>query len=253
MTTPNVDLVLVIDASDSMRPCIDQLRRHLRELVKPMQGHVARIRFGLVGLSASAKATGTSFRLTTLAADQENWQQSIDALYGARSGQYELFTEDPDKLIAAMDGIEVSGNEHNLLALDMALDHPWGPSSTTKRVVAMFSDEALEDGVEPGADAAELTALIDKIHRRRVKLFCALPYSNAAQALSMANGSEIEAVSDGQGLASVDFRALMTQMGKSISTSALQGGLDEKHTPEPLFGQDEWVAGSGGWNARDGG
>ena len=36
MQAINVDVVLVIDASESMRPCIDQLRKHLRELIKPM-------------------------------------------------------------------------------------------------------------------------------------------------------------------------------------------------------------------------
>ena len=103
------------------------------------------------------------------------------------------------------------------------------------------------------ARVAKLPASIDKIPLRRVKLYCALPYSEATQTLFSANGTEIEAVNGGLGLAGVAFLALMMQMGKSISASALQGGLDEKHTPEPLFGQDEWVAGSGGWNARDGG
>ena len=249
MTVTNVDLVLVIDASDSMRPCIDQLRRHLRELIKPMQGHIAKLRFGLVSLSAANVKGEHVFQVQTLAGGSD----SLDVLYGGRASQYEFFTDDADRLIGALNEIEVSANEHNLLALDIALDHPFGPSGSTKRVVAMFSDEPLEAGVDGAAGVSRMQALIDKIHRRRVKLFCALPYSEAAQELSSANGSEIEAVDGGQGLAGVDFRALLAQMGKSISVSSLQGGLNEATVAEPLFGQDAWVSGNHGWNGRDAG
>ena len=71
MSTPNVDVVLVIDASDSMRPCIDQLRRHLRELLKPMQGFVGKVRFGLVALSASISSDGVVYKVQTLAGNVE--------------------------------------------------------------------------------------------------------------------------------------------------------------------------------------
>lgn len=244
MKAPNVDLVLVIDASDSMRPCIDQLRQHLRELIKPLQGYSGKIRFGLVALSAS---TGPVYEVHTLAG---GWE-AIQYLYGGDAVQHGFFTGNPDQMLRALDKIEVSADEHNLLALDIALDFPFGPTSTTKRIVALFSDEPFEAGVERQAGTKLVDVLVDKIHKRRVKLFCAVPYSEVAQRLSEANGSEIEAVDANHGLANVDFRALLAQMGKSISVSALQGGLDEVST-RPLFGQDKWVASSGyGWNSRD--
>lgn len=246
MPAPNVDLVLVLDASDSMRPCIDQLRRHLRELIKPMQGYVGKIRFGLVSLSASSADDGQVFRVNTLAGGTD----SLGPLYAGARTQYEFFTEDPDKMVRALEQIEVSGDEHNLLALDIALDHPFGPSSTTKRIVALFSDEPLEAGIDRDSGVSKIEALIDKVHKRRVKLFCALPYSDAAQRLSEANGSEIEAVDGGAGLSGVNFKALLTQMGKSISVSALQGGLADE-TPAALFGQDSWRFGDFGWNGQD--
>jgi hypothetical protein len=246
VNAPNVDLVLVIDASDSMKPCIDQLRRHLRELVKPMQGHVGRVRFGVVSLSASDVGGSHVYRVRTLAGDEA-------PLYDGTANQFEFFTADADKVTRALDAIEVSADEHNLLALDIALDHPFGSTSDTKRVVALFSDEPLEAGIEGQAALEKLPALIDKIHKRRVKLFCALPYSEAAQQLSEANGSELEIVDAGQGggLAGVDFRALLSQMGKSISVSSLQGALSEG-PPQPLFGQDRWTVTNIGWNSQDG-
>ena len=51
-------------------------------------------------------------------------------------------------------------------------------------------------------------------------------------------------------LATVDFKALLTQMGKSISVASLQGGLEEVY-PRALFGQDTWIAGDSVWNDRD--
>ena len=251
MAPKNVDVVLVIDASDSMRPCINQLRAHLRELVKPMQGSMGKVRFGLVAVSAlrEAQGNGMVFPIETLAS--RNGQESMQALYGNASNQYELLTEDADKVIAALDAIQVQGDENNLLALDLALDHPFGPVSTTKRVVALFSDEPLETGMEAALWSHKISALVNKIHQRRVKLFCALPYSDLAQELSQANGSEIEAVDGGQGLSSVDFSALLTQMGKSISVSSMQGGLEESYE-RALFGQDRWPKGIPDPNSRDG-
>jgi hypothetical protein len=241
----NVDVVLVIDASESMRPCIDQLRKHLRELVKPMQGRVGKVRFGLVAVSASVDGGNFVYMVNTLAGGTE----SVAQLYGKGTTQYQFMSADADQVIAKLDQIQVTGDENNLLALDIALDHPFGAVSDTKRVVAMFSDEPLEAGVERDAAGQHMAAIIDKLHKRRIKLFCALPYSDLAQRLSEANGSEIEAV-DGRGLATVDFRALLTQMGKSISVSSLQGGLEEVY-PRALFGQDAWTVGGFGWNERD--
>lgn len=234
MASPTqVDLVLVIDTSVSMRPCIEQLKSHLKELIKPMQGHISRVRFGLVGMSASNKDGALIYRPQTLAGDAD----SVAWLYDG-SNQHQFLTEDADKVIACLDSLAIAGDEDNLVALDIALDHPFGPVSTTKRVVALFSDEKLEAGVQRGAIKEFIPRIVEKLHARRIKLFCAMPYSDAAQQLSEANGSEVEDVG-GQGLATVDFKALLGQMGKSISVSSLQGALEEKYE-QALFGQDQW-------------
>jgi hypothetical protein len=247
MASPaQVDLVLVIDTRSSMRPCIEQLKMHLKELIKPMQGQVGRVRFGLVGLSASAKDGAVVYVPRTLAGDTE----SIGWLYGG-DAQREFLTGDPDKVIARLDTFTVTGDEDNLVALDIALDHPFGPVSTTKRVVALFSDEKLEAGAQRTAIKEYIPRIVEKLHARRIKLFCAMPYSDAAQQLSEANGSEIEDVG-GQGLSTVDFKALLGQMGKSISVSSLQGALEEKYE-RALFDQDEWVNTNADWADSDNG
>ncbi|MEY4652500.1 MAG: hypothetical protein RI884_1081 [Pseudomonadota bacterium] len=245
MASPTqVDLVLVIDTSTSMRPCIDQLKTHLKELIKPLQGHIGRVRFGLVGLSASSKDGEIVYMPRTLAGDTE----SLGWLY-SDANQYEFLTDDTDKVIERLDSLTVTGDEDNLVALDIALDHPFGPVSTTKRVVALFSDEKLEAGAQRGAIKDYIPRLVEKLHARRIKLFCAMPYSTVAQQLSEANGSEIEDVG-GQGLTTVDFKALLGQMGKSISIASLQGALEEKYE-RALFGQDQWVRTDAQWGDSD--
>jgi hypothetical protein len=125
-----------------------------------------------------------------------------------------------------------------------------GPVATTKRVVALFSDEPLETGIKGSSTLHLIPKIIDKIHARRIKLFCAMPYSDAAQSLSEANGSEIEDVVNGGGLASVDFKALLAQMGKSISVSSLQS-TSEAHYERALFGQDKWMETDESGDTRD--
>lgn len=242
-----IDLVLVIDTSVSMRPCIELLKQHLRELIQPVQGQAAKLRFGLVGLSASSQDGSIVYRPQTLPGNND----SVSWLYDNAS-QAEFLSDDTAKVIARLDSLTVSGDEDNLLALDIALDHPFGPVASTKRVVALFSDEKLEAGVQRNASNALIPRLVEKLHARRIKLFCAMPYSNAAQQLAEANGSEIEDLAGGQGLASVDFKTLLGQMGKSISVSSLQGGLEERYE-RALFGQDKWVYRQAGWNDSDAG
>jgi hypothetical protein len=44
MPAQNVDLVFVIDSSESMQPCFDALRTHLDKIIQPMQGYVSKVR-----------------------------------------------------------------------------------------------------------------------------------------------------------------------------------------------------------------
>lgn len=245
-TQPNVDIVLVLDSSDSMRPCFDQLRRHLRDLITPMQGLISRMRFGLVALSA-----GRVYRVETLVPGNPR-ENCVDILYSNETGQQEFFTDSPDRMIAALRALTPAGDEDNLLALDIALDFPFGPVATTKRFVTLFSDEPLESGITGTSRFDQIPSLVEKLNQRRVKLFCVMPLSDGAQRLSEANGAEFEAVDGGNGLSSVDFKRLLSQMGKTISVSSLQSVTEEKYR-RALFGQDQWGHGDtwDGWAIAD--
>ena len=238
-----VDLVFVIDSSASMRPCLKGLAAHLGEILRPLQGQAMEVRFGLVASSCGKGDSGNRvYSLTTLAA---SWQETFDVLYkSGSSAQGDLFTSDPDQFSRRLDEVSVEGNENHLFALDCALDFPFRPVATTRRVVALFSDEKIEDGMlDEGEAELMIPKLIEKLTARRILLFGSLPGSPALDSIGSADGAQIEPVSGGDGLASVNFGKLLAQMAKTISVCSLQG--DEGSYQKALYGQDTFVAGSG--------
>ena len=248
MPAPNVDLVLVVDTSESMKNCFDQLRQHLGSLLTPMQGNVSKVRYGLVGLSASKSGPGIVYRVNFL---RGPWDYK---LYKRGPNDPDLrneyFTENPGEIKQALANLVPSGDEDMLLALDIAADLPFGPNSNTKRVMALFSDEPFEQGVSGSNNNHLIPALREKLMARHIQLFAAIPEGHAANELAETDRSEIEFINGGGGLKDVDFSRLLTQMGKSISGSSLQA-VSEPPYQRALFGQDQWVAGEG-WSDTDG-
>jgi len=240
MPSPNVDIVFVLDASGSMKPCFNQLREHLKVILKPLQGTVSKVRYGLVAQYAS----GNSYQQVYFHQFLNGSNLScLQGLYSRSPNdpdpRNEYFTDDPDKLISALSSIVPQGDEEMLVALDVAADFPFGPASNTKRVIALFSDEPFEGGVTKGGFNDVIPKIIKKIMDRRIQLFVAIPDSPAIQQIAETDKSEVELVSGAAGLQDVDFNKLLSQMGKSISASSMQ------YTTEPsyeraLFGQDKW-------------
>ena len=231
MKPSNVDLVFVLDTSGSMRPCFDALRANIAQLIKPLQGFSFNVRIGFVALHTGESASGgVAYYLRTLVGTDY-----ADITRGAQG----LFTSNADEFSGALSQLTIEGNEHQLLALDCALDFPFGPLALTKRVVAMYSDEPLEGGAFGSKDIVNVPALVQKMMARRIQLFAAMPASAGLDELAAADGAEIETVSGGDGLANVDFAKLLGQMAKSISVSSMQGA--EAPYTRALFRQDQWV------------
>jgi len=244
MPAPNVDLVFVIDASESMEPCIDGLRENIKSLIQPMQGFISKMRFGVIthSIGKDAEDGAAIYRIRTLAG------AGLDNIY-AKSGPNQdkesgLLTEDVSQLVDFLDGMNLTGDEDSLLALDCALDFPFGSIANTKRVVALFSDEPFETGEFRSDYSSKIPALINKIQARHIQLFVAMPDGPTIQQLAEADRSEVELIQGGDGLASVDFHLLLGQMGKSISTSMLQS-TGEGQYERALFRQDRFVSSSG--------
>lgn len=241
MPPPNVDVVLVVDASASMQNCFTQLRQHLDALLSPLQGYVSKVRFGLVAMSCGKQQGGVVYLFDFV---HFFGMDGIHRLYQDHSHQGSdsngFFTENPKDIASALARLTPGGDEDMLLALDVAADLPFGPVSNTKRVIALFSDEPFEEGVS-GADSNRMIpALQEKLMARHIQLFAAVPDGDGIQQLATTDRSEIEIVQGGNGLAGVDFSRLLGQMGKSISGTSLQSVAEPPYR-RALFGQDNWV------------
>ena len=236
MPAPNVDLVIVLDTSESMAPCFDALKTHLSDLSAPMQGFVAKIRYGLVTTSIAKGQNTMVYHMTGL-----RGQQLLDSLYASspNGGDSGLFSENAADLRDSLTALKPQGDEDLLIALDCALDFPFGPLADTKRVIALFSDEPLEQNAFATERRTKVAALVQKIQARRVQLFMALPLSPTSEELASADRSELEQVDGGDGLAGVDFKLLLQQMGKSISSASLQSSREPAYD-RAIFGQNQW-------------
>ena len=65
-----------------------------------------------------------------------------------------------------------------------------------------------------------------------------------AASFASADMSELEQVDGGDGLSGVNFKLLLAQMGKSISSASLQASREPAYQ-RSLFGQDQWGTASG--------
>lgn len=231
MKPSTVELVFVLDASESMRPCFEGLANNLQQVVNPLQTLGLKVRLGFIAMRVGNTVDGGAL------IDTSSINCSSDALPFIASGDPGLFTEDNALFSSKMRALELGGDEHQLLALDCALDFPFGPMVNTRRVVAMFSDETIEDGFFGAAVVETIPAIVTKIMARRIQFFAALPSSPALEALGSADCAQIEPVQGGEGLANVNFSKLLGQMAKSISCASLQAGPENYQ--KGLFGQYE--------------
>ena len=231
MKPSTVELVFVLDASESMRPCFEGLANNLQQVVNPLQTLGLKVRLGFIAMRVG-NATGGGGVIATASINSAS-----DPIALIASGDPGLFTEDNALFSSKMRALELGGDEHQLLALDCALDFPFGPMVNTRRVVAMFSDEKIEDGFSGAAVVEKIPAIVTKIMARRIQFFAALPSSPALEALGSADCAQIEPVQGGEGLANVNFSKLLGQMAKSISCASLQAGPENYQ--KGLFGQYE--------------
>ena len=236
MPSPNVDIVFVIDASRSMKPCFVELCCHLEQVIRPLQGNSSKVHFGFVAQSlGSDEQANAVFETIFLGGGSE----VFDELYLGHTrhiSRDSFFTDDPKQLIAALSEVRPKGDEEMLVALDIAADLPFGPIENTKRVIALFSDERFEGGKSRGKTSKKIAGLCNKLQSRHIQLFAAIPDGPTAQELAAVDRSEIELIDGGDGLKNVDFSKLLGQMGKSISASVVQSVAEESFE-KGLFGQ----------------
>ena len=220
-----------------MGPCFAGLRKHLQALVQPLEQTAFHLRLGLLAYNCDSQRGSYIYRYQFLDPDLLGTE-----IYsgGQTDVAARVFTDDINCFTRALERVEVGGDEDTLLALDTALDLPFGDIRNTRRVIALFTDEKVETGVRGAEGATEnLDAIVEKIMARKVMLFGFMPACAAADTLGEAEKSEIEAI-DYESFANVDFDKLLRGLGKSISVSQIPLKGAGESWRRALFGQDRF-------------
>jgi hypothetical protein len=233
-----VDVVFCLDASGSMAPCIDALRRNLGAFLDGLGGRWnQKFDCRLDFLAHSCDESGTIVRSNSL---RNQGAQLLANLYGPTPNHSTFFTTEPASIRFALEEVTTFGDEAMLVALDTCLDFPWRSRSGCHRVVVVLTDEPLETNAAAIDQKRMIGMVIDKIQALGVMLFLVAPRSEGFDELSEADKSQYQQVAQTHdGLGSLDFGRVLAHIGKSVSTSALHFG-PEPVVPRALFGQNRW-------------
>lgn len=244
MSTKGVaDVVFCIDASQSMAPCFDALRKHIGKFVEGLKADANTswdLRLDFLAHAASNSRQGILFRQSSL-----YHANAVDGLY-ARSQSGRFFTANIAEFCNGLSAVETQGDEATLIALDSSLDFPFRPASTCHRVVVLLTDEPLETGLLIPEQREQIAAIIEKIQSLRVMLFMVGPESPGFDKIAAADRSEYDVIgTQNRGLTDVDFAKVLSGIGRSVSVSSVQGQDATIRVRRALFGQDRWGAGYG--------
>ena len=250
------DVVFVVDASDSMKPCFDQLRNSIKKFVEPFKEEgFTSLRLGLLAYNAGPNNDKWVYRNTFINGDAP---ENMNILYGDdEDAQESLFTRSGDGFVdietfcSRLDSINCCADENTPLALDCAGDFPFEPVCMTRRIIILFTDEKLEDGVLKqdaiGDNFSELEKVMEKIcNQRFATLFYFGPQSAASEFMEeypnvfMTYVKEYKERAEGEDIwENIDFEKILEGMAKSISRSKLQI-VDEGDYSRAVYGQDRW-------------
>lgn len=257
------DVVFVIDASDSMRPCFDQLKSAIKSFVEPFkQAGFESLRLGLLAYRTGVANGQWVNRFSFVCGDDPKLMKDF---YGddeeekekffTRSGDYYV---DTDSFCKALDNIECTADENTPLALDCAADFPFMPPCEARRVIVLFTDEKIEDGVLKDEPISKLYSdetydgnldtmtVMDKLEARHISLYCFAPCSEALEVISEYNRVVVTEVKDAHerlegenSWEEIDFDKVMSGIGKSISRSVQQKSDDDEFKPA-IYEQNTW-------------
>jgi len=227
------DIVFCIDVSGSMAPCLEGVCEHVGKLVDGLASNGQTnwdVRFDF--LVFSDKETTHHYYRSVF----QDAVEIIRNLYHTDNKQG-FFTRDVGEFGQALGSVKTFSRQQHPIALDIAADFPWRPSDSCHRVVILLSD-----GHPDRRDLftqEKLDALANKIQRRRIKLFMVGPEAPFYYTLASIDRSEYEPCPRG-GLTprAIDFKELLGNIGKSVSTSQYVDNGDT--TPEPIYGQQSW-------------
>jgi von Willebrand factor type A domain len=195
------DVVICIDCTGSMSPCIEGVKNHVQKLVEGFQAN-------------------ESIKL--------DWRVRLveyrDLNEGEATKQYP-FTTDIGTFRTQVQNLVASGGgdepESTLDAIFTALHSDWRKQSN--KCIIVFTDATCHPDMHPSTvqpgQPSDVDEVINKLYETRARLFLFAPKFEIYDALAGADRMEYEVVSNSAGLGDVDFAKLMNAIGKTISAS----------------------------------
>ena len=235
MSVKKVDIVFVIDASDSMKPCIDGVLENIGKML----GELGKVNYD-VNLSGvvhniPGEHVYTTYSLVSGKSIIRDLYQNDDA----EPDRSNYFTGDIQKFSEKLKRVTVQGDENMLHALDCALDLPYREIYETRRAIILLSDEPFETNYKYNAEKNLEIAekLVEKIIARNIELYMVIPQSEIANILSEAPKSSLTELNNGcDGLRDFDFSNFFMMLGKTLSVSTMQISK-EKPYEKGIMGQ----------------
>ena len=238
------DIVFCMDASGSMSPCFDGVRKNVVKLLKSIESTGLQrkwdVRFDYLAYSNGSD----SMRLETL---NKSGKSVLDSLYGGGGSLFQggsggnpsdFFTSDVSKFRDGLERVNCRGDEATILALDIAADFPFRDAKTCHRAVVLFTDEAVDDGTFVEESKSKLMDLAKKYQDKKIMLFMVTPDCPTFDTLSQIDKCEWT-VDESSGLGDINFGKLMESIGKSVSISQTSSS-SSKNAPTPLFNESNW-------------
>jgi hypothetical protein len=137
----DVDLLFLVDTSQSMEKCFAGLRTIIEGLVDELQQNEVRVNLGVLG------ADWKCFRHLPLTLDRNAVKAALETL--------ETKTKH-------------GSDEFLLPALDYALDLPW---KSPRRIIAVFTDECLSTGHDPEFQKSKIEPLRQKLWQSYIYVY----------------------------------------------------------------------------------
>ena len=238
MGANKVDILFVIDASNSMKPCFDKIKQNLRRFILPLNQASFDVRLGLLAYHSVKLGRNIGHQHFFLGGESLNL---ILELYKDNVNGDNYFTSNPERFLQALDAVTIKGDECTPMALDIASDFPFAPPDESRRVIILFTNEKLETGIYREKALEPFRRVLQKIAKRRIALYAYLPASRAGADMSHLPKSIIHSIeADDNCWDSLDFGQVLEQMGKSISASSLQMSREPEYE-KAIYGQDKWV------------
>jgi len=194
------DIVFCIDASGSMEPCIEGVKKHIQKL--------------LDGILSNPQLSYLDWRLGIVAHDSTNFF-ILD------------FTNNLSRFKEALKKITSGGNEFTLPALDWCLDFNWRDNA--HKIIILFTDEPLEGGEEPEFQRSKIKELFEKIITLKAMVYFVGPDCPEYRDIQKLPKCIFEPIEEHSDFFNIEFDKVMERIGKTLSGSIVYSQQAEKH------------------------